>query len=91
MLLIIFYDEFCSFHRQVMPRLESQFNHGARIQFEIRVVDQKLEEEMQCREEASSPGNFARVTKFRKAAKNFAAPVVDFFCTIFDLFQICPC
>ena len=28
MLLIIFYGEFCSFHMLVMPRLESQLNHG---------------------------------------------------------------
>ena len=28
MLLIIFYGEFCCFHRPVMPRLESQLNHG---------------------------------------------------------------
>ena len=28
MLLIKFYGEFCSFHRPVMPSLESQLNHG---------------------------------------------------------------
>ena len=27
MLLIILYGEFCSFHRLVMPRLESHLNH----------------------------------------------------------------
>ena len=28
MVLIIFYGEFCSFHRPVMPSLEIQLNHG---------------------------------------------------------------
>ena len=28
MLLIIFYGEFCSFHKLVMQRLVSQLNHG---------------------------------------------------------------
>ena len=36
-----------------------------RIQVEIKAIDLKLEEEKQCREEVSSPGNFARVVKFR--------------------------
>ena len=63
-----------------------------------------MEEEKQCRIEASNPGNFARVAKFPNPCKvkfqsaaptnfhraaNLDAPV-DFFCTLFDLFQICP-
>ena len=42
MLLIIFYGEFCHFHRPVILRLVSQLNHGG-IQVEIRAGDQKLE------------------------------------------------
>ena len=47
MLLIIFYGEFYSFHRLVMPRLESQLNHG---EFKFKSAVQKFEEEKQCRE-----------------------------------------
>ena len=80
MLLIIFYGEFCSFHGPIMQRLESQLNHR---EFKLN-SDQKLEDEKQCKEEASNSGNFARVTKFFNLSEisqtaNLAALVVNFF------------
>ena len=54
-----------------------------RIQIEISAADQKLEEEMQCREEASTPGNFARFAKFRKAAKILMLLLLTFFVLFF--------
>ena len=42
MLLIIFYGEFCSFHRPVMPRLESQLNHGKfKLKSELQIKNWK--------------------------------------------------
>ena len=83
MLLITFYDEFFSFHRPVMPRLESQLIHGeSKLKSKLQIKN--LEEEKQCREEACSLDNFARVAKFCSLCKilqpaNLAASVVDFF------------
>ena len=95
MLLIIFYGEFYSFHRPVMPRLESQLNHEEfKMKSELQIKNWKKK---QCREEARSPGNFARVAKFPNPCKisqdcefsqpaNLSTHIVDFF----YLFQICP-
>ena len=45
-----------------MPRLESQLNHREfKLKSELHIKNWKKK---QCREEASSPGNFARVEKF---------------------------
>ena len=42
MLLITFYGEFCSFHRPVMPRLESQLNHGEfKLKLELQIKNWK--------------------------------------------------
>ena len=42
MLLIIFYGEFCSFHRPIMPRLESQLNHGEfKLKLELQIKNWK--------------------------------------------------
>ena len=42
MLPIIFYGEFYSFHRKVMPRLESQLNHrGFNLKSELQIKNWK--------------------------------------------------
>ena len=82
MLLIIFYGEFCSFHKPVMPRLKSQLNHEEfKLKSELQIKNWKKKK---CREEASNPGNFVRVAKFRRAA-NLATPVVHFFLSLPNL------
>ena len=38
MLLIIFYGKFCSFHRPVMPRLDSELNNGEfKLKLELQI------------------------------------------------------
>ena len=42
MILIIFYGEFCSFHRPVIPRLKSQLNHREfKLKSELQIKNWK--------------------------------------------------
>ena len=65
MLLIIFYGEFCSFHRPVMLILESQLNHDLfKLKSELHIKNWNREENKQCKEEITQPWQFRKATNF---------------------------
>ena len=80
MLLIIFYGKFYSFHRPIMPRLESQLNHGEfKLKSELHIKHWKKRssvEKKQATLTISQGCEFSQPT-------NLAAPVVDLFLYFF--------
>ena len=98
MLLIIFYGEFCSFHRPIMSCLESQLNHGefkskSKLQIKIGVSEavQKKKATLEISQglccEFSQPLQIFQGCKFSQPT-NLA--ILDFSLYYFLSFQICP-
>ena len=77
MLLIIFYGEFSSFHKPVIPSLESQLNHEEfKLKSELQIKSwkkissaKKKQATMEISQGLWNNGNFARVAKFRKGCE----------------------
>ena len=72
MLLIIFYGEFCSFHKLVMPRLVSQLNHGEfKLKSELWIKNWKKISSAEKKQATLAISqwlrNFATLQKFRRA------------------------
>ena len=83
MLLIIFYGEFCSFHKPFMPRLESQLSHGEfKLKSKLQIKNWK--------KRSSAEKKQATLAISHSQPANLAA-LVDFFFVLFFfyLFQIC--
>ena len=90
MLLIIFYGEFCSFHRLVMPVLESQFNYGeCKLKSELQIKIGIREEEKQCREEIMQLWQFHEGCKISQPLR-IQLLLLTILCTLSDFFQNCP-